>query len=169
MSYLQQPPVRFRIWDTVEKKWVKDGFNRNTGEVREFFINQNGDLWLHESDPHGKFTLTPEHNLPRNEDDGPRYIKRLAIGMHDVDNRKLYYGDILKFTDKDFGTSYGVLISIGGAPFIGSGPIGNYTAADAITAREAAKGELAGNIFEHPHLIQLGGQLGGTYDTKNQL
>jgi hypothetical protein len=144
MKEFQQPPVRLRIWDTVERRWIKDDHNRKTGAVREFFISQNGELWIHESDANGKFTLS----LAENGSPG-RYLTRLACGVH-AQSRKLYFGDILMFTDKTFGESYGVLLSVRGQMCIGSGPIGNYTAIDTVPPAQIEAAEVVGNIFENP-------------------
>jgi hypothetical protein len=139
-----------RIWDAELKTWYTPTFNRNTGELSEIYLSQNGELVLRQISALGVQTFAHLQQT-----DPPRYIKSMYTGTRDKDGNKLFFNDIIAFPNEGDGSkSYGVLIWMGARLGIGSGPIDNYSAEDSITEQELRKAEKAGNIYEHAHLIQ---------------
>lgn len=145
---------KYRVWDNEKKQWFETVFNRYTGELREIYMSQNGELVLREKqskDAPDQFT-----HLPQGEKtDPPRYIKNTYTGTRDKDGNKLFFNDIICFTLANGEKSYGVLVWMGARLGIGSGPVDNYHAIDGIDEHELRKADKAGNIYEHAHLIQV--------------
>lgn len=143
---------KFTVWDNEEKKFFETKFDRYTGELREIYLTQNGELVLRvKENQAGPELIT---YLPGGED--ARYIKNHYTGTLDKDGHKLFFNDIIAFANPDGSRSYGVLVWMGHCLGIGSGPVNNYHAVDQITERELReKGEKAGNIYQHAHLIQV--------------
>lgn len=137
-------PIKFRIWDTENKKWIIAGWHNNVYQA-EYYIDVDGVVRVLNYD-----SLDIVKNV----------IIQQYTGLQDKDGKEIYEGDIICIKESD-PTSSGNN-SICTVEYIGCG----FCYRDAYTKKidslftilgEATKDEYAeviGNIFENLDLIK---------------
>lgn len=75
--------MQYRLYDTKEKRWVKD----------EFYISYRGDIFLSKKGLFGyeKLEMVPES----------RYVYHRDTGVDDANGNLIFEGDIIKNTEDD--------------------------------------------------------------------
>lgn len=136
--------IKFRVWDSINNTWFKTVFDRFTGETREIFMSQNGEMYLREVEPHSKVSkLTIQNNY---EGEPGRYIPTFYAGMKDKDGQRYYFGDIVQHWEQDGLT---VLVMHSESVVLASGKIGDFSSWQRLTERELRLCKIVGNVFEH--------------------
>jgi len=134
-----QREMKFRVWDTVEKKWVEEDIT--------------GYGWMVDYDPPDSFGAYLKD---------PRYIVVQSTGLKDKNGVEVYGGDIMaqgdwrgvvkmaEYPDGEMG--YWHCFHYG---WVVRGAKGEQPA----TLNDVNEGaEVIGNIFENPELLERGGE-----------
>lgn len=145
--------MKFRVWDTIENKWFQTKFDRHTGELREIFISQNGELFLHECEPGGTPKITAQTDY---EGEQGRYLRDVYTGAKDSDGRRYFFNDIIRFDSKiaNEESDYAVLMWTGHSLAAGFGPVDNFRSWLDVTEHDLRKTTNMGSIYENAQLIQ---------------
>lgn len=145
--------AQYTVWDRMENKFFQNIYQPKKPDakeyVRELLLTMSGELYLRIVE-NGLEICVHESQMEPN-----RFIVVPKLSERDCNQKRYYLNDIVKFTDAENRSSYGVLIwdKHFGSLAIGSGPIDNYTAIDPINAKELAAQERFGNIYQDYKII----------------